>query len=245
MYRILISLIGIFAFALIIFFRRFFSKLPQLIYWLFIDFKSRDPYAFNDYGCWFFVGRQGAGKTMSMVETLEQYRKKYPNLKIYTNFGYIHETAPLLKLSDLLDRSLYNDDQGTIFAIDEIQNEFSCSTSKDFPESVLSVVTQQRKEHILILCTSQVFSRVSKPLREQCFRAIECGTILGRYTMCRHYDGVDYADTYDMTEEQKRVHRPRIYYHSFVQTDELRNCYDSYKIIERLDRNGFVSKIST
>ena len=110
---------------------------------------------------------------MSLVYTLEKIRKEYPKAKIYTNFGYKYENKPLNKLNDLLDRSLYNGNYGTVFCIDEIQNEFSASTSRDFPESVLSLVTQQEKNHILILCSSQVFTRVSKPLREQgipCYR---------------------------------------------------------------------------
>lgn len=237
------TILKITALIALIIFRRFIFNLPQLIYWLIVDFIRNDKETFKPYGCWFFVGKQGAGKTMSLVETLERLRKKYPKAKIYTNFDYKYETQPLTKLTDLLNRDLYNGKYGTIFVIDEIQNEFSCSTSKDFPETVLSLVTQQRKNHILILTTSQVFTRVSKPLREQCYRAIECSTLFGRYTMCRHYDGIDYADAVDKSEDYKHEHRRRIEYHSFVQTDKLRECFDSYKLIERLNRDGFVPKV--
>ena len=230
-------------FAAVVIFRRFIINLPKLLYWLIIDKFRDNPEIFSEYGCWFFVGKQGSGKTMSLVETLERLRKRYPKLKIYTNFGYTYETAPLLKLTDLLNRDLYNGLYGTVFVIDEIQNEFSASTSRDFPESVLSLVTQQRKNHILILTTSQVFTRVSKPLREQCYRAIECKTLFGRYTMCKHYDGIDYADAVDKADDYKREHRPRIQYHSFVQTDKLRECFDSYKLIDKLSREGFSPKI--
>lgn len=228
-----------------IIFHRFIFSLPQLIYWKYIDAKRNDKECFNKYGCWFFVGKQGAGKSISIVETLERLRKQYPKLKIYTNMGYKYETAPLLSLNDLLNRDLYNGKFGTVFVIDEIQNEFAASTSRDFPESVLSLVTQQRKNHILILTSSQVFSRVSKPLREQCYRAIECRTLFGRYTMCRHYDGIDYADSFDKSFDYKRDHRPKIEYHSFVQTDELRGLFDSYRIIERLSRVGFSPKMQS
>ena len=230
--------------AFIIIFRRFIINLPKLIYWVVVDKIRDDKETFKPYGCWFFVGKQGAGKTMSLVETLERYRKQYPKCKIYTNFDYKYETQPLTKLTDLLNRDLYNGKYGTIFVIDEIQNEFSASTSRDFPESVLSLVTQQRKNHILILTTSQVFTRVSKPLREQCYRAIECSTFLGRYTMCRHYDGIEYADAVDKSDDYKKEHRKRLEYHSFVQTDKLRDCFDSYKLIERLSRDGFVPKVT-
>ncbi|MBQ1394155.1 MAG: hypothetical protein IIY81_11640 [Lachnospiraceae bacterium] len=229
---------------LVFVFRRFLIKVPQLIYWLIVDKKKNNKNIFKPYGCWFFVGRQGAGKTMSLVWTLEKIREEYPMAHIYTNFGYVNETAPLERLTDLLDESLYNDVYGTVFAIDEIQNEFSSATSRDFPETVLSLVTQQRKQRILILCTSQVFTRVSKPLREQAFRVIECNTLLGRYTMCRHYDGIDYADSVDRSDNYRQEHRKRIEYQSFIQTDKLRDCFDSYKLIRKLSREGFSPKVA-
>lgn len=180
---------------------------------------------------------------MSLVWTLEEMRKKYPKLKIYTNFGYTEQTAPLLKMTDLLNRDLYNGTDGVVFAIDEIQNEFSASTSRDFPESILSLITQQRKNHVVVLCTSQVFTRVAKPLREQAFKVIECSTLWGRYTMCRFYDGTDYSDAVERSEDFKKEHRPRLDYKSFVQTDDLRGKFNSYLLIEKLNREGFVKKL--
>ena len=164
------ELVGI---IILFFFRRFFICLPELLYWWTKDIINFDRERFRPFGCWFYVGKQGSGKSMSLIHQLEKLRKRYPKVKIYTNMGYIFETAPLKSLNDLLDESLYNGKYGTIFVIDEIQNEFSCRTSKDFPETLLSLITQQRKNKILILTTSQVFTRVSKPIREQCYRAIE------------------------------------------------------------------------
>lgn len=72
----------------------------------------------------------------------------------FTNFAYKYQNAPLESLNDLL--KYRNDDDGVIFAIDEIQNEFSSATSKDFPETLLSEITMQRKHKITILSSSQV-----------------------------------------------------------------------------------------
>ena len=157
--------------------------------------------------------------------------------------GYKYETAPLESLNDLLDISKYNGSFGTIFVIDEIQNEFSCRTSKDFPETLLSLITQQRKNRILILTTSQVFTRVSKPLREQAYRVIECQTIFGRYTRNIWYDGISYSDCVDVPSDRRRRCIKKLFTDSFCQTDYIRNSYDSYKLIKRLDREGFVDKL--
>ena len=224
-------------------FRHFILSLPELLYWWFKDIKNFDRDLFRRYGVWMFVGKQGSGKSMSLINELEKLRRRYPKIKIYTNMGYMFETAPLKSLNDLLDKSKYNGKYGTVFVIDEIQNEFSCNTSKDFPESLLSLITQQRKNRVLILTTSQVFSRVSKPIREQCYRAVECTTFLGRYTRNKHFNGVDYSDSYDLPAHQRKHACKKLYLVTFVQTDYLRNCFDSYKLIERLNRHGFVPKI--
>lgn len=238
------SLFELLAIIFVFVFRHFLFSLPELLYWWFLDIRRYDKEVFRPFGCWFYVGKQGSGKSMSLIAKLEKLRKRYPKVKIYTNMGYAFETAPLKSLNDLLNRELYNGKYGTIFVIDEIQSEFSCSTSKDFPESLLSVVTQQRKNRILILCTSQVFTRVSKPLREQCYRAIECQTIFGRYTRNKVFNGIQYADSFDLPPHERRKVCRRLFLDTFVQTDYLRNCYDSYQLIERLDRKGFSPKMA-
>lgn len=227
--RYFIMLIGaIFIFLL----RHFILNLPFLVYWKIRDISVKKEY-FPLYGCTFFVGKQGSGKTMSMVHELERVRKKYPKAKIYTNFGYKWENGKLTDIGELLDTSKY-DDNGTVFAIDEIQNIWSCSNSKAFPEDILSIITQQRKNRVKIYCTSQVFSRVSKPLREQAFYVCECSTFFGRYTHYRVYDGFDYSETYNLSEDNKQRLRPRKSSVSFVQSDYLRSCYDSYAHISTL-----------
>jgi ATP-dependent Clp protease ATP-binding subunit ClpX len=221
----------------------FLLCLPRLFYWWFKDIINYDASKFRPFGLYMFCGKQGAGKTMGLVYTLEHYRKKYPKAKIYSNMKYKHETAPLKNLNDLLDKSLYNGLKGTIFVIDEIQNEFSCATSKDFPESLLSLVTMQRKQKIVILATSQVFTRVAKPLREQCFYVIEAFTFLGRYTRLKWFVAEDYNTYIESPNMKKKFKMRKKKKDCFVQTDELRELYDSFALVERMSREGFVPKI--
>lgn len=226
-----------------VFAHRFLFSLPSLIYWWMKDIKNRDKNLFNQYGLRLYCGRQGSGKTMGMVYDLEEYRRRYPKVKIYTNFGYCAQTAPLKSLNDLVDSSLLNGTDGVIFAIDEIQNEFSANTSRDFPESLLSQITQQRKQRICILASSQVFNRVAKPLREQSFIVVECKTIGGRYTKLKYIDADDYIAYSDNPTPKKRLKLRKKYMKAFVQTDALRSCYDSYELIKRLSRVGFKPKL--
>lgn len=224
-------------------FRRFIFSLPQLLRYKLKDLKNFNKDYFKLYGLRVYTGRQGAGKTIGLVYDLERYRKRYPKAKIYTNFGYKYETAPLNSLNDLLDPALKNGTDGVIFAIDEIQNEFSCANSKDFPETLLSQVTQQRKQRVCILATSQVFTRVAKPLREQCFIVVVCQTLFSRYTRLKYYDADNYIEYADNPSRDKRRKLRKKDYQSFVQTDNLRDLYNSYLLIERLNRTGFAPKL--
>lgn len=227
-----------------IFARRFLFSLPSLVYWWIQDFKNRDKNLFNLYGLRLYCGRQGSGKTIGIVHDLEEYRRRYPHVKIYTNFGYRSQTAPLVSLNDLIDPDLLNGTDGVIFAIDEIQNEFSSSASRDFPESLLSQITQQRKQRICILASSQVFTRIAKPLREQSFIVVDCKTIGGRYTKLKYIDADDYISYAENPNPKKRLKLKKKAVKVFVQTDALRACYDSYELINRLSRVGFRPKVA-
>lgn len=218
-------------------------KLLNFIKWKQIDVYRAKKYGlgFQEYGLTLFCGKQGAGKTMAMVEYLERMRKKYPNVKIFTNFGYKFENGPMLSWRDLIN--IRNGLDGVIFAIDEIQNEYNSNDWKDFPESLLSQVTQQRKQRIKIVATSQVFTRVVKQLREQCFEVVECRTIAGRWTFIRCFDAEDYTQAViDNPELKRKVGRK--WRHSFVQTDYLRGLYDSYAVIERMRGREFIPRVS-
>lgn len=224
----------------------FLIHLFQFLKYKRLDFKvlSAEKRAgvqrFNEFGLHMYVGRQGGGKTVSMVNRLNELHEQYPKAKIYTNFKYRYADGRLKSLNDLM--RLRNGTDGVIFAFDEIQNEFSSQRSKDFPEYLLSAITMQRKQCVTILSTSQVFTRVSKPLREQCYEVIECRTFGGRWTRNRCYDGDDYNYMIDQTDPKKKYKTPRKYKRSFVQSDDLRNCYDTYEVIQRLARDGFAPK---
>lgn len=220
----------------------FFKKLGQFFYWKCIDIRKflKNGRGFSEYGLTMFCGRQGGGKTTALVEYLERMRIKYPNCIIVTNFGYINETCPLDSWHDLL--TVRNGDKGVVFAIDEIQNEFSTNAWKDFPEGLLGEITQQRKQKIKIVATSQIYTRVVKQLREQCYEVAECRTLAGRWTRVRLYDAEDYNSIVDSNSLEKKFKLPRKKSYSFIQTDDFRCLYDSYKKIERIKKWGFVPK---
>ena len=191
---------------------------------------------FKDYGLRLYSGVQGSGKTMSMVHQLEIYRRDFPGLLIATNFGYINEDLPLTSLSEIPAVSKLareNGYSGVVIGWDEIQNDFDNQT-RNFPITILRTITQQRKQAIKILATSQVFTRVAKPIREQTFEVVQCSTIAGRWTFERFYDPIEFEYFIQNPDKKEKMNTKRKI--NFIQTNEIRNLYDSYAVIDSLER---------
>lgn len=204
------------------------KNLPSAL--IFFRNNKKNDEIFPFYGIHFYCGRQGSGKTYSMTHELEQIRKKYPKCKIYTNYGYKYQNLPIYNISMLKDEKYYNGVDGVVFAIDEIQNLFQASNVNNVPPDILGVVTQLRKQKVYIICTSQVFTRVSKPLREQAFYITECKTLFHSLTVCKKYNADEYLLDIDRVEKKSLP----IKKYSIVHNDELRNLYDTYLLIKSI-----------
>ena len=216
-------------------------KYFDLARWMIIDVMEHKKHIneFREYGFTFYVGRQGAGKTASMVEYLDRMKHRYPNCVIVTNFGYYQADHVMTGWKDLL--TIRNGTDGVIFAIDEIHSEYSSMAWKDVPEDLLSEISQQRKQRVKIVATAQFFTRVAKPLREQAASVVACRTFAGRLTMGKEYDALQYAMVLDNPNAIKKKLKPLRKY-SFVQSDKFRESYDTYEKIERMEKMKFTDR---
>lgn len=174
-----------------------------------------------------FCGRQGSGKTMSMVKVLLDMKKKYPDCIVVTNlhlnvpWDYV-EFSSMEELADLLVRC-NNGQKGVVYAIDEIHTFFNALDSKSIPMYVFQEISQQRKQRKVIMGTSQLFLRMAKPFREQCDTLIICKCIGGKFNLMYAYDG----STLD--EDFGKVTGTLIRTGFFMQTRQLREAYDTYQ----------------
>lgn len=209
------------------FFRSFFVLAPKQFV---EDLYNRDPEYFRHQGCVIFTGRQGSGKTIAMVEQALQYQAEYPKCKVISNCDYIHQNDTLSHWKQLLDYK--NGIQGVAVMMDEMQNWFSSNQSKNFPPEMLTVITQNRKNRRVILGTSQVFSRLSKPLREQTTEVRRCFTILGCITFVHRVE-----PEIDSEGNVERWKHRGFYY--FVHSKQIRESYDTYRVIDSLSASGF------
>lgn len=212
------------------FLKRIFIDFPKQ---LVLDAFNRDPDNFREYGVHIVAGKQGSGKSITLTYMLLKYQQMYPKLKIKTNYYYEFENAHIGHWKDVVNGT--NGIYGEIDVLDEIQNWFYSLQSKDFPPEMLTEITQQRKQTKMILGTSQVFSRIAKPIREQTYMLYEPTTILGCLTIVRKYDITTDVSGQTDTKKFKGVF-------FFVHNDKLRNSYDTYRKIIDLSNEGFKSE---
>lgn len=212
------------------FLKKIFIEFPrQKIY----DYLTSDPDAFREYGFHLITGKQGTGKTITLVYLLQRFQKMYPKLKVKTNMAYIHEDDVINDWKDLIHSN--NGIYGEIDVLDEVQNWFSSNASKNFPPEMLAEITQQRKQRKMIIGTSQVFTRVSKPIRENVYLVYEPKTFFGCITLVRRYEPV--LDENGIVKDKNKL-KPFF----FVHNKTIRDSFDTYKKIEKMGEIGFQEK---
>lgn len=176
---------------------------------------------------------------MALTEYLTRMREKYGD-KIYisTNYGFKDEDFPLDNWKDLLTEY----DRPVIFGYDEIQNEFNSRDYKNFPYELVKLLTQNRKGNgKQIVGTAQRYMRVDKTIRELCTHVIECKkSCFGRVTRLRKYDVEDYEQMLNEIDVIKK-HKIPCLRRKFIQTDKLRDSYDSFKMIDSARTKEYVT----
>ncbi len=194
-----------------------------------LDRFQKETGYFDPRGIHMFCGEQGCGKTIAAVEMMTRLQRQYPMAKMITNFGVTTEDDELTEWQQLLEYT--NGHQGVIVGIDEIQNWFMSGLNK-LPEGMLEVATQNRKNNRILCCTAQVFTRVNKGLREQVTLLYQPHTFLGCFTVVLKYKPK--FDSEGNVQDLKLAG-----WYSFTHTDELREAYDTYKVIHTLAKEGF------
>lgn len=197
--------------------------------------KEVKPYDY--YGVYLFCGRVGCGKTISMVEKAKRIKKRYPEVKIYSNFksevsdGIIDSWE---QLELLTNQNENGEEQGILFLFDEIHLTFSSQGWQTAPEDLLSYVSLQRKNKKCIFCSAQVWTRVNKVIREQADFVIECKSFFkSRIVRNKYYLQEDYAVNGEQKDSGMRKRDVRKKY-CFVATDNLRRLYNTNEIIRGL-----------
>lgn len=199
-----------------------------------LDLLQRDRSEFMQYGIHLVIGEQGSGKSITVVYLLRKWQARWPQLKIYTNkFDYDLQDGELESWKDIIEYK--NGKKGVVNVFDEMQTWFPATRQADsVPPELLGEICQQRKQRKAMLGTVQVFTRLAKPFREQVRYIYVPTTFLGCFTVVR----ITKPKYYD---EKKNKFTKYCGTFVFAHTKELRNAYDTYKIIEKYKEAEFVS----
>ena len=196
-----------------------------------ILFARNNPDYFYPAGIWVFCGPQGSGKTLSAVQCLQKMCKEYPKAIVCTNLdikGIDNEIIPFEDYEQL--KTLDNGIKGIIFFLDELHILWNSLESKDIPITEMACFCQMRKNRRVIIGTSQVYSRIAKPIREQLQYAIDCKNYFGILQVNNVLDPSESIEK-NGTLEAKHIttkfwfHRPELY-----------NSYDTLFKIEKAKR---------
>lgn len=177
------------------------------------------------YGIRMYVGLPGTGKTVSMVEYLLTLRATYPGIKIYTNFGFQYQDGDIVSLDDF---QRYNDPNGVVFAVDELQLSFQARQFNKFPSEMIFLLTQNRKFKKHFVCTAQLFEHVDKVFRDLTNVVIQCKNWGARWFFQKAYTTLDYRVKINPDGEKQPF---ILWCYSFIANDFIFNAYDTYKIV--------------
>ena len=213
-----------------------------------------DPNVNYPFGTWCFIGRKGSGKTMGTMRTAREIVSKFPDVEIA---GNITITDP-----ELLKRYTYCSNIQELFAVknsknhvledgheiiypmlklvDEVSlsiksNRFGGKKNEEVDEELLAAIANQRKEKELYLYTVQRFHRSNKKLREQVDKIYKCFNING-WMWCLPYV-LDEDEDQENTVKLRRVRGA----FNYVQTQELRDSYDTRQIVKDMVEGGLKS----
>lgn len=176
------------------------------------------------YGVYCFCGKQGKGKTYSVVEFLKDNNNMpiYANIKSIDgiNYTYFEGFEELLKLREK---------SNCIIVYDEIFTALT-KTSK-MNTDVLDFLSQMRKRGIIFLTTAQEWLEINITLRRYCRYQIECNmiSVLGLF-------GILIKSFYD-AEQMKWSNLDNEYIAPIISTTitkcrlKIANSYDTYEQI--------------
>lgn len=229
----------------------FFVAWPQQIL---KNNANPDPnftYPFGTY-CW--IGAKGSGKTMGMVRYAKLLLETFPDLEIAGNvtihdpellerYTYCKNVQELFKVKNSKNHVL---EDGSPVAypmlklVDEVSlsiksNRWGGKKDEEVDDELLAAIANERKEKELYLYTVQRFHRGNKKLREQVDKVYKCFNLAG-WMWCFPYKLAESKDQ-ENTVDLQRVKGA----FNYVQTQELRDAYDTRQLIKDMVEGGLKS----
>ena len=134
----------------------------------------------GNFGVYCYCGKQGTGKTFSVVEYLQDNKKNidiFCNIKDIQGIDYTYFTgfSGLIYLKHKLDSGEIKTTKQIVFVYDEIFTELQKHSSLN--KEVIDFLCQMRKRKIIFLTTAQEWAEIPLSFRRFCRYQIDCRMI--------------------------------------------------------------------
>lgn len=198
--------------------------------WCLIDFLRGKNGKFS--GIYAYIGLPGEGKTLSMVAHIERVKEKDPDVRIATNFNYVSEDMRIEHWLDIIRfaADARREHKCCIVAMDEIHVTFDSADWQHFPAEMLSLISFNRKYNLQFICSSQIYERIPKKIRDICNYIVICKNVLDTDRMFKnyYYKKSDYDTMFDGKLKKADFVR------EYVASDWLYSRYDTKQLVENL-----------
>lgn len=199
-----------------------------------LKYIRENPTYFDPDGIWVFCGPQGSGKTLSAVQTARDIKYWYPKVRVISNIDFTFKDGTKPEPFTSYDQIPNEDNgiEGIMFVLDEIHILWNSLESKQIPITEMSSLCQMRKTRRLIIGTSQVYSRIAKPIREQLKYVILCKSHIG--VLQENIIG----DPAYSSEINGHIFPEVIAVRYFWHTPELYQSYETFDKVKRIERTA-------
>lgn len=206
--------------------------------------RNKEWNKFNYWGLHLYLGMFGGGKTISAVNRVYEICKRHKGVTVLTNlnlFNFPRDTT-IIKLVN--SRQILDLPDKSIVLIDEIGSIFNSrdfsSGKKSVPKPVYQLILQCRHRRIVLFGTVQRWNLLDKQLRDIADSVTVCHSYfadpLARYTTNSTYN----AQEYDKWFANPLLPLRRISYTGYVQTDDLRQRYDTIEMVEGMLESEYI-----
>lgn len=146
---------------------------------------------------------------------------------LYDMYKRLNRVFPFVDNDDLIN--FENGYEGVIYLVDEIQLYMGNLEKNNINPDILTELTQQRKQRKHIVCTTQMFSRLNKAVRQVFDSVVICECYFGFVQNNSLIKREQSEQDKDMMEVTGKVQQRFVFCHS----PAMYRQYDTYKKIKR------------
>lgn len=210
----------------------------NFVRWVLVDYLRGKRK--RSFGIYQFVALPGQGKTMSMVAHIERFIQDMEEQKkpyvIATNFTYSHANYYIEHWLDMVNiaKDCYKRKIACLIAFDEIHVTFDSSDWKDFPPEMLALLSFNRKYGLQFCCTSQIYERIPKKIRDIANYTVICKNICNadRWFRCYYFDKCDYEVEFDGKRKKCKFIK------EFIADDDFYALYDTLEQVDNMIKSA-------